>query len=270
MITIIPSGRLGNHLFQFAFGWAISRKLKTDFIFNTTELEDFFELSHYNNPVRKKLRTLRYLLSLKFQKYVTLYLNKDTKPINIISAVNNNQVLYGYFQSSEFFAGHEHFIKKEFKIKKHLYDNYLSKYSKLYDKEVVCLAIRLSDYRTWQIIEIDGNTPELNFGYFKKALNLIPHLESKNIIIISDDIDTVKQHLQIKNATYILPVKDSFMSLMLADHLIISNSTFHWWGAWLNDKPGKVVYAPKYWLGHKVKREYPHNILPQDWIQVEV
>lgn len=270
MITIIPSGRLGNHLFQFAFGRAISRKLKTDFIFNTTELEEYFELSHYNNPVRKKLRRFRYMLSLKFQKYVTLDLNKDTKPINIINAVSNNQILYGYFQSTEFFIGYEHFLRKELKIKTHFYHNYLSKYSKLFNDQVICIGIRLSEYFTWRINEIDGNTPELNADYYKKCLSLIPDVKTKKIIIISENIESAKQFLNIEDAIYMTSSIDQFISLTLSDYLIIANSSFLWWGAWLNAKSGKVVYAPKYWLGHKVKREYPQNILPLDWVQVEV
>ena len=54
MITIMPAGRLGNHLFQFAFGLAMSARLKTDFIFNTSEIEELFELKRYNAPADDK------------------------------------------------------------------------------------------------------------------------------------------------------------------------------------------------------------------------
>jgi hypothetical protein len=269
MITILPSGRLGNNLFQFAFGWAISKKLKTSFIFNTGEIEEFFEISNYNAPLKKALRTIRYMLSLKFNNYSTLDLNRDITPAEIIKLVPDNSVLYGYFQSPEFFAGYESLIRKEFKIKKEYINNYLAKHSALFNKNVVCLAIRRSDYITWQIDEIDGNTPELDINYFKNALNLIPDLSSKNIIVISEEIEAVRDILSVENATYIKSPLDQLISLMLSDYLIISNSTFQWWGAWLNNKPNKVVYAPRYWLGHKVKREYPQNIIPSDWIQVE-
>jgi len=269
MITIMPSGRLGNHLFQFAFGLAISKKLKTDFIFDTREIEEFFELPRYNNPVLKMIRTLRYMLSLKLNYYESLDLNKDVKPADIINQVSNNTVLYGYFQSPEFFIGHEHLVKKEYKIKRAYTDEFEAKYADLFAKPVVCIAVRVSDYPTWKIDEIDGNTPELDLNYFKNALKQVPDLASKNIIIISEDLDSVKKHLDIQNATYIAPAVDQLISLMRSDYLIISNSTFQWWGAWLNDKPGKIVYAPKYWLGHKVKREYPQNIIPAGWVQLE-
>src|ERR1700741_4975299 len=117
MITIMPSGRLGNHLFQFAFGVAISRKLGTDFIFGTSEIESFFELRTYNNPLRKKLRMLHYMFSLKFNHHQLLDLNKDLPPEQIISMVKNNNTLYGYFQSDRFFKGCENIIKREYKIK---------------------------------------------------------------------------------------------------------------------------------------------------------
>ncbi len=266
----MTSGRLGNHLFQFAFGLAISKKLKTQFIFDTGEIEEFFELKHYNNPIRKKLRTLLYKVSLKLNKYAFLSLNRDVPPQELIDAVDNNKVLYGYFQSPVFFKGYETLIRKELKIKEQYHDEYASLYSGLFEKSVVCIAVRISDYLTWKIDEIDGNTPELSLNYFKKTLGLVPDLDSKNIIIISEDIETVKKHLNIGNATYIGPGVHQLISLIRSDYLIISNSTFQWWGAWLNDKPNKVVYAPKFWLGHKVKREYPQNIIPAGWVQVEV
>jgi hypothetical protein len=270
MVTIMPSGRMGNHLFQFAFGLAVSKKLKTDFIFNTGEIEEFFELKNYNNPLSKKIRMLRYMFSLKFNHYKSLDLNKDILPEELISLVENNCVLYGYFQSDRFYAGYESLLKKEFKIKKELLEKHASTYSHLFSKSTVCIGVRLSEYLTWHIDEIDGNTPEVGESFYKNSLEQIPDLQSKNIIVISENIEAAKALLKIDNATYIPPGINQFITLMHSDYVIISNSTFLWWGAWLNEKPNKVVYAPKYWLGHKVKREYPQGIIPPEWIQVAV
>jgi hypothetical protein len=90
------------------------------------------------------------------------------------------------------------------------------------------------------------------------------------MIFISDDIEAVKANIKYKNGTYITGEIDQLIALSLADELIISNSSFHWWGAWLNTKPNKVVYAPEFWLGHKVNREYPKEVIPQNWHKVKV
>jgi len=266
----MSSGRLGNHLFQFSFGLVVAEKMKTDFIFNTSEIEKYFEIKSYNNPILKKIRTIRYMFSLKFNKYVLLDLSNDERPETILKAVTNNHVLYGYFQSYIYLKGYEQQIKRSLKVKDVLVKKHLSKFSHLYNKQVVCVGVRLSEYKDWKIKEIDNNTPLIGIDFYKKALEKIPDLASKTLIFVSEDIATVKDALKYDNAVYMDNITDCLISLVLADHLIISNSSFLWWGAWLNDKPGKVVYAPQYWLGHKIKREYPQDVLPPDWIQIEV
>ncbi len=266
----MQSGKLGNHLFQFAFGLATSKKLKTDFIFNTDELEKYFELRQYNNPILKKIRMVRYMFSLKFDKYTLVDLNKDVLPATILNMVKNNTIIYGYFQSAQFFGGYENLVRQAFKLKHVHLNQYMAKFKHLFTKEVICIGVRLSEYKDWHIHEIDNNTPEIGIDFYKNALSLIDDIESKTLIFVSEDITTVKQLLPYPNAVYMDTVMDCFISLLLADKLIISNSSFLWWGAWLNNKPNKVVYAPKYWLGHKVNRAYPQNIIPPDWIELEV
>ena len=270
MIVLMNSGRLGNQLFQFAFGLAQSKRFKTQTIFNTSEIERYFELEGYNNPFTKMKRLFFYKLSFKFKNYQYLDLNIDKSPDQVMSSVANNQVIYGYFQSPQYFASIEGLIRNTLKIKKQLLANYYANYSSLFSNEVICVAIRRTDYINWHINEIGGNTADLNFDYFKNVLKMIPDFDSKSVIIVSDDIESIKDNFEVKNAIYLAGEHDALISLIHSDFLIISNSTFHWWGAWLNNKPSKKVYAPKYWLGHKVKREYPQNIIPDDWVQVEV
>ena len=51
---------------------------------------------------------------------------------------------------------------------------------------------------------------------------------------------------------------------------IISNSTFSWWGVFLNKKDNLLVYAPKYWLGYTNKKEYPNGIMCNKWKWINV
>ena len=53
-----------------------------------------------------------------------------------------------------------------------------------------------------------------------------------------------------------------------AKHNIIANSTYSWWGAWLNDNPDKMVIAPKEWFKLTSQIQQQPNLYPSDWIQI--
>jgi hypothetical protein len=87
--------------------------------------------------------------------------------------------------------------------------------------------------------------------------------------VFSNDIDWVKQNLNIANVAYIdfNQGKDSWQDMMLMSHCrhnVICNSSFSWWGAWLNPNPEKVVIAPKRWYSDI---EAPY-ITPNSWIRL--
>jgi len=270
MIRILKTGRLGNNLFQFAFGLSISKSKNIDFIFDTADLEEFFELNKYNSFLKKSWRYFKYLTSLKFRRWKTLDLDINALPQSILDLVEDHSIIYGYFQSENYFHDIQKDVREHFKIKEKHLKKYNSQYGYLHEQHTVCVAIRLTDYSTWKIEALGNITPDLTFDYFAQSISKIAEIENKKLIFISDDIDCVKLKMIYKNAIYIDNNIDSFIALTLSDELIVSNSSFHWWGAWLNKKKNKVVYAPKYWLGYKTKREYPLGIIPKDWVQLEL
>ncbi|RYD77003.1 MAG: alpha-1,2-fucosyltransferase, partial [Sphingobacteriales bacterium] len=90
-------------------------------------------------------------------------------------------------------------------------------------------------------------------------------------IIISDDHEFVKKEFSYLDHKYISNCSEiiDLQFLMNADQCIISNSTFGWWGAYLNPKNPPVV-VPKYWLGFAEKVEFPCNIIPKEWKLIEI
>ncbi|MNY72313.1 hypothetical protein D3C86_2108360 [compost metagenome] len=76
--------------------------------------------------------------------------------------------------------------------------------------------------------------------------------------------------MPLKTAIYLDSEIESLLALKHSQIDIISNSTFQWWGAWLNEVPNKTIYAPKYWLGHKINKEYPKQVIPDGWRQIKV
>lgn len=89
--------------------------------------------------------------------------------------------------------------------------------------------------------------------------------------VFSDDIEWATAHLPLKNATFITWNKadESWQDMLLMSrcrHHVICNSTFSWWGAWLNPRRDKIVMAPARW---SALAEMPY-ICPKDWTLVPV
>ena len=90
-------------------------------------------------------------------------------------------------------------------------------------------------------------------------------------IFFSNDMEWVKRNYNIENAIYVnSTLFDNYqdwydMYLMsMCKHNIIANSTFSWWGAWLNSNKEKIVIAPNKWVN---LCDYK-DIYPDDWIKM--
>ncbi len=279
MIVIQPVGRLGNHMFQFAFGYAMSKRLKTKFIFNTSLLEEYFELGTYNNPIKKRVRNLRYKFSLKFNKYSSIDLNRFIHPKEIMDELKDNQIIYGYFQSELFWVEYKKQIRNNFTFQSKFKDYFKEKYHSVLSQPYICLNMRLAeDYKNWIVNELGDNGEKvmLPIEYYKKVLRICTEkYKEYKIVITADDINMSKSiFFDNENIIYSNDAKYKividYLLISNANVVIASNSSFCWWACYLSTIEEKVIYAPKYWLGHKVKLEYPAKIIPNDWIQIEV
>ena len=108
------------------------------------------------------------------------------------------------------------------------------------------------------------NHPFCGLTYYKNAVECIG--ENEKFIVVSDDIKWCKEHLKFKNIIFVensSPVIDLFIQ-SLCQNNIISNSSFSWWGAFLNNNPGKKVIAPANWFGFK-KKYNTSDLIPRNW-----
>ena len=185
--------------------------------------------------------------------------------------IQNHAIYKGYFQSVSFFNGFEELIRKTFILKQTFIDQFKYKYGSLYqNNSIVTVHIRRTDYQNQRHLNLGGDDLTLPLEYYKKA---IAKYDGQNVhfVFISDDLDFVNQNFkEISNKTI---SKDTeimdFQHLLNADGCIIANSTFSWWGAWLNNKPGKIIYVPRYFMGWRIKKETPPEIYPDEWIQID-
>ncbi len=251
-------GRLGNQMFQIASTIGIALDNGSEYCFNRWICS--YTSSNFNNFMKTPLNsgTLRKPISHIQEhgfNHTKLVLNKDI-----------NYKLFGYFQSEKYFKHHRGHILNVFTLG----DNYLSKLEEKYSDilENSCsLHIRRGDY-----IGLQDHHTLVGVEYYKKALHNIygDDLSKVNILVFSDDIRWCKESLQIPNTNihFIannIDIMDLYL-MSLCTNNIIANSSFSWWGAWLNQNEDKKVVAPKNWFGPHNSHLPTKDLLCEDWI----
>lgn len=133
----------------------------------------------------------------------------------------------------------------------------------------VCIHFRRGDYFMPKWIHRYG---VCTLEYYKRAMNLIESKVNEEIVyfVFSDDLNWVKQNISFNSRYILVPNYDInsywYIYLMsICHHNIISNSTFSWWGAYLNNNATKYVVAPEKWMF-----DTDTNIALDEWIKVKV
>jgi len=292
MIITKLIGGLGNQMFQYAAG-------RRTAIVNNTELKlditgydnqvgitprvymlDIFhihasiatkqEIKLFNNRSKHIIqRNLhRIMLSLLRRHYIR---QKTTGYFHEYLTIPDNSYLDGYWGSEKHFADIEDTIRKDFTLKNKPDAINRKIISRIKNCDSVSLHIRRGDY----VFNEKTNKYHgvCDQGYYLKAVDLLAKKVKKPyFFIFSDDIKWVKQNLILKypcvyvdNNTGKQDHED--MRLMSeCKYNIIANSSFSWWGAWLNENTNKIVIAPKKWF-----REPSINtkdLIPQSWIKI--
>lgn len=171
-----------------------------------------------------------------------------------------NAIYKGYFQSEKYFAHNREYIINLFKNK-----TIIKQIKNMYNgitNNSISLHIRRGDY-----VNLQDYHPLQTIEYYDNALTNIGSYET--LYIFSDDIDWCKQNLHYNNSVFVEGNDDVFdlLAMSLCTNNIIANSTFSWWGAWLNENPNKKVIAPKKWFGNK-KDINDNDIIPNSWIRI--
>ena len=175
-------------------------------------------------------------------------------------------VFVGYWQSYRYFETIKEKIRYEFSFPEEAISAINN--ALCLDANSVVVHIRRGDYL--QAEDMYGNICT-NAYYLRAIAYMREKIENPTFFFVSDDIEWVAKQNLVKDGIYIK--SDSFkkyedwydMAIMsLAGHNIIANSSFSWWGAWLNQNQQKIVIAPKKWnnLGNYT------DICPPDWIRI--
>jgi hypothetical protein len=185
-----------------------------------------------------------------------------------ISSVARESYLAGCWQSEKYFRNIEAVIRRDFSFKTPLTGLNAEWASRIADSTSISLHVRRGDYvANPKALAVHGLCgPDY---YHLAADRFVRELPAPEFFIFSDDIAWVREHLQIAQPCHYIDNNkgaDSYndMHLMsLCRHHIIANSSFSWWGAWLNPRTDKKVIAPRRWFanGRPV-----HDLIPAGWV----
>jgi glycosyl transferase family 11 len=102
-------------------------------------------------------------------------------------------------------------------------------------------------------------------------MNIMRGLGIHRFLVFSDDLEWCRSQEWGPGARIIEPLGpiEQLAQTIACEHHVMANSTFSWWGAWLNPDPGKVVVAPSMWFGKKYQEEFDtRDLFPEGWVVV--
>jgi len=178
---------------------------------------------------------------------------------------------FGGWHSEKYFISESTKIKNNFLFNSKMFDEAISIIlSDIKLKNSVSIHIRRGDFLNKNNINLFGNICDLN--YFNNTIKEIEsNVDNPHYYIFSNDMQWVKQNLFLKNVTYIEGNNKyrSWMDMLLMSkckHNIISNSSFSWWGAWLNQNPNKIVICPNKFSTKDINTD----VYPDSWLKIQV
>jgi hypothetical protein len=263
MIYCNLKGGLGNMLFQIAASNAFSIEKNTECSFpNFDEHIRFLNNDNYYNSKLKHAEEYKNFLNLSSKKPIGK-INLYKYPFHYTNKIPNEDEFWidGFFQSEKYFNKYRNEIIELIKPTEEIQNYIKIKYSS-YLTSSTSIHIRRGDY-----LNLSNHHPPQSLEYYMKCINDIAY---DNLLIFSDDIKWCKENIKLKNILFVENEKD-YIELFLMSKCninIISNSSFSWWGAWLNDNEDKKVYAPKNWFGKELSHIDISDIVPEKWIKV--
>lgn len=238
LISSYLMGGLGNQTFQIAHALSQGWKHDREVVFPSTSY------TTYGRPVQFYINN--FFRKLKFVDNINGFIrvHEGSWTYSEINPLEENTVFEGYFQSSKnFFEFHDK-LRDIFSPPFSFVTNIFNKYPQLKEQNTLSLHIRRGDY-----VGLNHIHPTVGKSYIYKALETIGYYS--HIFIFTDDKEWFLKNIKIENLTIVEDEKDyeQIWMMSLCSNHIISNSTFSWWGSFLNPNPSKIIIAPSIWFG---------------------
>lgn len=295
MFVIKLRGGLGNQMFQYALAKSLMLStgqevfLDTSFSHYSSETKRTYTLDCFQLDQKIQLITTSTLpwvlrdpdndllkkifIKLRLRQLFTkdwLYILERTNGYNPeLQAMAGSIYLEGYWQTERYFTDYRESLLADFSL-----TNTSSEFFRIADHikatSSISLHVRRGDYATSESVKAQHNLCSLE--YYQEAIKSIKAKVSEpKFFIFSDDPDWAKANLPLAAHELELVsdrgLTDSEELILMShcEHQIIANSSFSWWGAWLNKHTDKIVIAPKRWFRHGPA---PLDLIPANWLTI--
>lgn len=296
MIIVRLSGGMGNQMFQYAIGRALSLKhntslkldvtflnhriklpyfLRPNFSFRNFDLDVFNihaeiakpeEISFWNRPILWGKSMLVIDAALRKLAILPGWEKSFSFDKNVLD-FGSDKYLQGFWQSEKYFLDYKDQIREDFTPKKQMSEEYQKLFNEIKGGNSLCVHLR----RMHGGGSFHG---KYDMKYYESGIRRIT--ENKRIdkiYVFSDDIGWCKENVKFPHPTVFVEEKyagekaEGHLFLMSAcRYFVISNSTFSWWAAWLAENSDKIVIAPKKWF--RDESINTNDLIPDSWIRI--
>ncbi|WP_276353558.1 alpha-1,2-fucosyltransferase [Cohnella caldifontis] len=280
MIIVKVLGGLGNQMFQYAFYRSLKERnyvAKIDVqSFNNYKLHNGFELNNIfrnieaeyaskkdvnrlaGNPIRRRI----FGFKRTYYRETTLRFNSDIQHSDV-----DNTYFQGYWQSEKYFSNIESIIRREFEFPPFDEVENIRLEPLIRLQNSVSIHVRRGDYVNHPLY-----SNICTEQYYSRAIEYIMnHVNTPYFYVFSDDIVWCRKNLDLSTQVEYIDWNNgqrSYRDMQLMSfckHHIIANSTFSWWGAWLNPNPDKIVIAPKRFMNGE---NDAIDLVPDRWLRL--
>jgi hypothetical protein len=268
---------MGNQMFIYACARSLAIKKNLSYCLSELNYLKYFKLAKEDKNNKFKYLTFKFLNKLPGFVYRFEHMQDnriDYKP-KMLAEKSSRVWYYGYFQGESYLFNNSHDIKACFTVKEEYQQAFYSFFKQKFERKRIIVAhIRLKDYKTFGPDFLKGPDLTLPFSYYHnnlKALIAEQPDENYQVVFMSDDMEEVKKEFSSYRAYFSdQSVINDFQILQHATAAVISPSSYAWWACWLSKVPNAKIIVPKYFLGFKVQKEFPVNMIPNHFIQSEV
>ena len=188
-----------------------------------------------------------------------------------ISSAADNTYLDGHWTSERYFKDIEEKLRIEFRLRNPLSDQSADLVRVIRNSDnPVSVHVRHGDYISNQKFATIHGT--LTKEYYSKAIEAVEkNVKNPRYFVFSDNIEWARENLPLgETAEFISDPRisdtETIYLMSICSAHIIANSSFSWWGAWLDANPNKMVAAPKNWFADKSKDTT--DLIPPSWIKI--